>query len=338
MPTEEIDYGFYRYDDFIALPHNPDNWLIHPIVPTGGWINLYGKPKMARKSYLALGMAWAVSTGQDKWLGFDVRKAGSVLFFQADTPHEMWRQRLIDIQGGGYDLSNIFFASMKTMPSPFNILDAEDVLKEMIERTVEETDEAPSMVVLDTAREIHTGNENDSQEMTLVRHALDRAIGPDPAKVLISHDKKLGQGYQRAQGSKDKREPEDVELQTNIMEGSRGSTALSGKMDTVIRLSSKGCMDYQGRASAYNRKMLAFTHVHKEGECPYADIDNCMGWMWEEDVPAEVIAARALIGQFPNGSERSLGRNLAKQFPKIFKDMDSEAARSVIRREKKRVS
>ncbi len=335
--ANEPDYGFYKFDDFLALPHDPNNWLIHPVIPAGGWINLYGKPKQARKSYWALGSAWAISTGQKSWLGFDVRKSGPVLFFQADTPHGFWRQRLKDIASGGYDLSNIYFASMVTMPSPFNILDSEEILKEMIEKAAEEAGETPAMIVLDTAREIHTGNENDSQEMTMVRHALDRAIGPLPAKQLISHDKKIGTPPQRFKG-KEKGEPaEDPEHSTNIMEGSRGSTALSGKMDTVIRLSSKGCMDFQGRASAYERRMLAFKHVHKEGECPHKSEKDCMGWMWEEDIPDEVVAARRIIRSRPIASERSLGKVLAAQFPELFKDLDSEAARSIIRREKRKM-
>jgi hypothetical protein len=237
---------------------------------------------------------------------------------------------------GGYDLSNIWFASIDTIPYPFNILDSEDILKEMIDRAIDEAGEVPAMVVLDTAREIHTGNENDSQEMTLVRHALDRSIGTEPAKLLISHDKKIGQPHYSK--NKEKGAPEeDIEMTTNIMEGSRGSTALSGKMDTVIRLSSKGCMDFQGRASAYERKMLQFVHVHdEEHPCPHRNEKDCMGWVWDVDTADYVVFARKLISQHPIGSERFLGRTLAKKFPDIFPNLDSEAARSIIRREKRK--
>jgi hypothetical protein len=339
VKPDEPTFGFYRYNDFIALPHKPLNWLIHPLIPAGGWINLYGKPKMARKSYWALGASWAISTGQDSWLGFDVRSSGPVFFFQADTPHGFWRQRTMDMASGGYDLSNVWFASMDTMPSPFNILESEAILKEMIDRATEEADEEPAMVVLDTAREIHTGNENDSQEMTEVRHALDRSIGRGPAKCLISHDKKQG-APPKQWGKRDKDEPpEDMEMSTNIMEGSRGSTALSGKMDTVIRLSSKGCMDFQGRASAYERKMLNFIHVHNEQHpCPHKNEKDCMGWVWEESISPEGLHVRQMVQQHPTWSERALGRNLAKQFPEVFPNLDSEAARSVVRRERKKVS
>jgi hypothetical protein len=301
-----IPFGFYKGSDFLALPRDPETWLIKPLIPQDGWINVYGKPKKARKSYLALGMAHAVSTGQDSWLGFEVRSAGPVLFFQADTPHDMWAQRIEDIEAGGYDFDNVWFASLHTMPYPFNIHEHEEVLGEMIASIPVK----PAMIIFDTARTMHTGDENSSQDMTLFMHALKRVAGHQ-AKILITHDKKGG-----GQDSKDG----DGDNGGDLMEGNRGSTAIAGAMDTVIKLTPKGYMHYQGRAVGEMHKKLAFTKVLGGGE---------MGFMWEEDISDEVVEARALIDKYKGGSERSLARLLAKS-----QDIPEETARSVIRRQK----
>lgn len=301
-----IPFGFYRGSEFLNLPRDPETWLIKPLIPVDGWVNVYGKPKKARKSYLALGMAHAVSTGQDEWLGFEVKQAGPVMFFQADTPHDMWAQRVEDIQKGGYDFNNVWFASLHTMPYPFNIHEHEEILHEMIETGPKK----PVMIVFDTARTMHTGDENSSQDMTLFMHALRRVAGHQ-AKILITHDKKGG--------GKDQDPDSDG---GDLMEGNRGSTAIAGAMDTVIKLTPKGYMHYQGRAVGEQHKKLKFEKVPGGGE---------MGFMWQDDVSDEVVEARFLLDKYKSGSERSLARLLAKS-----QDIPEETARSIIRRQKEK--
>jgi RecA-family ATPase len=299
-------FGFYKTADFLKIPRDAEPWLIKPILPRGSWLNLFGKPKKARKSYLALGMAEAIANAKETWLGFDVREAGPVLFFQADTPHDLWAQRIADIQQGGqHDFSNVWFSSLQTMPYPFNIFEHEEILAEMIAAVPG----GPVLIVFDTARTMHTGDENSSQDMTLFMHALKRVAG-GMAKILITHDKKGG-GHDSKDGDGDS---------SDLMEGNRGSTAIAGAMDTVVKMTPKGYMHYQGRAVGEMHKKLAFTKVPGGGE---------MGFMWEEDISDEVVEARALIDKYKGGSERSLARLLAKS-----QDIPEETARSVIRRQK----
>lgn len=313
-----IEPGFYKYDDFIDLPYDAEPWLIKPLVPSGGWVNIYGQPKKARKSYLALGMSWAISSFQEKWIGFDVQKHGPVLYVQVDTPHSLWRQRNLDIYTGGYDLSNIWFASIATMPYPFNIAMHEDQLADMINAVDVGDGEPPVMVVYDTARKMHQLNENDSNEMTQFMAALERVSGIEKTKVLVSHDKK-GPSEGDSKG-KERSEADENELEGgDLMRGNRGSSAVAGAVDTIIKVTPKGMMHYQGRAVGEEHKKLKFTHVHGE-----------MGFMWEEDATDEMTEARRLIQQFKQGSERSIARLLAKKFP----GMEEEKARAIIRAQK----
>lgn len=310
MTASGVKHGFYKFDDFCALPFDDQPWLVKPIIPAGGWINIYGQPKKARKSYLATGLAWAVSSDQPTWLGFDVPQHGPVLYLQVDTPHTIWRQRNLDISKGGYDLSNIWFASLLTMPYPFNIEQHEDQLGEMIAGVPDN----PVMIIYDTGRKMHQMNENESQDMTLFMAALENVSGLDKAKILITHEKKNSSEGDRESQSEHETEGGD------LMKGNRGSSAVAGAVDTIIKLTPKGYMYYQGRAVGESHKKLKFSHVYGE-----------MGFMWEEDVDDDVTEARKLINQYKNGSERSLARLLAKA-----RNIDDEKARAIIRRQKEK--
>jgi hypothetical protein len=311
--VSKIAPGFYQFNDFINLPFDEDPWLIKPLIPAGGWVSLYGEPKKARKSYLAIGMSWAVSSGQSDWLGFGVEKSGPVLYLQVDTPHTMWRQRNLDIHTGGYDLSNIWFASLMTMPYPFNIAQHEDILGEMIA----DVPEPPVMIVFDTGRRLHQMDENSSQDMTMFMAALENVSGLSMAKILITHGKKGP-----SEGDPDKDDGSHEAEGGDLMKGNRGSSAVVGAVDTIIKMTPKGWMYYQGRQCGEMHKKLKFTHVYGEA-----------GYMWEEDIPAEVLEAQRLIRQYKNGSERSLGRMLAKS--QGWEDGE-EKARALIRRQKEK--
>lgn len=322
MPRRLSDYRFYRCDDFLSLPRDPETWLIKPIVPTAGWVNIYGQPKKARKSYLAMGTAWAVSSGEPSWLGFGVHQSGPVLYLQVDTPHSMWAQRVEDVQSGGYNLENVWFASTFTAPYPFNIVEHAEILNEMVAEVPDAI-----MVIYDTTASMHLFNENSQQEMTIFMHELARASG-HRAKILVSHSSKWGGGQQQSE-QRDSHKAEGGDL----MKGNRGSSAVSGAMDTVIKVTPKGYMYYQGRAVGEEHKKLKFVHVHDDGgpPCPYDSSRDCMGWMWEEDVDSVVDEARKLVNTYKQGSERSLARLLAKS-----RDIKEERARAIIRRQRER--
>lgn len=320
--------GFLRYNDFINLPCDPETWLIRPIIPAGGRVNLYGQPKKARKSYLALGAAWAISTGQDDWLGFEVKQAGPVLYLQADTPHTLWRKRAMDIHSGGYDMSNIWFASTLSVPYPFNMSEHEDILADLIAAVPN----SPIMTIFDTTAALHTAEENNVRDMTLFMHALDR-VAPKQAKLLVTHDRK---GNTPPPGEKQTQAEDHEKEGGDLMRGNRGSTAIAGAMDTVIKMTPKGYMYYQGRAVGEKHKKLSFNHVHSNSACPcpYSDTEDCMGWMWGEYDDTVIEEAQKLLQLYKSGSERSLGRLLAQSQGWTGSDGE-ERARSIIRRQKR---
>ena len=215
--------SFYPVSDYLALPRNAVSWVVEDILPTGGLLNIYGKPK-SHKSFLALQIAQAVADPNIKEVaGFPVHQHGKVAYLQVDTPRGLWADRLIrwfpDMQQG------VALADAEVVPYPFNILgDGFKWLKDSVAAC------QPLVVFIDTLREIHIGDENDSSHMQLVVNTLASACKP-AAVVMLSHARKNS-----AEGG------------FALMDENRGSGYVAGRMDAVVYLS-KEKLTYQTRTA-----------------------------------------------------------------------------------------
>jgi len=231
-------------EDYIKLAAEDERWIIEPLLPSEGIINLYGKPK-AGKSFAALGMAQAISSGAPDWNGFPIHQHGPVLYVQVDTPRPEWASRFITIKEvGGLDISNIGIVDMKMAPYPANILLPQHVayMRAQYEAV------KPVVVVVDTMREIHEADENNSTDMKRVMNGIISAFR-GAAIILVSHSRK-DTAY-NAMGA-----------DSDLMDEGRGSSYISGRMDTIIKFTgkkSKGFMHYKGRSAAEN-KVAIFQH------------------------------------------------------------------------------
>lgn len=202
-------------------------WLIKDLLPVGGSTHLYGNPK-AGKGFLALGMAIAISSGAPDWLGFPVGKHGPVAYLQLDTARNLWATYLSRIQRKHYDLSRVFMCDNEMCPVfPFNALDAAHIqwLKGHLAPI------QPVMVVIDTLREVHGGDENDSTIMRNVMTNIISACRP-ATSLFVAHPRK---------GTAESKMSE-----SNLMSDARGSSYVAGKVDVVIKLT-KTHMSYEGR-------------------------------------------------------------------------------------------
>lgn len=218
-------------------------------------MNLYGKPKTG-KSFASMGMGLAIANGEKEWNGFSVETQGRVAFLQIDTPEGEMFDRLQNVKNAGYDVSNIYLADLTIAPYPFNILLPQH--KAWLRQQMREID--PVLVFIDTLREAHEGDENNSQDMKKVINALVDVCHP-AAIGLISHSRK-----DNAQSS--------MQAESDIMDEGRGSGYLPGRMDTVFRFTGrdgKGHMQYVGRSKNAQGKIpyvqdketgLVFTNEH----------------------------------------------------------------------------
>lgn len=204
-------------NEFMALPSSPSTWLIEPLLPTGGALLLYGDPKVG-KSFAALQLADAITNG-DTWLGFATRKA-KVAYLQLDTPRNVWqdRMRTLVVKGHLASLPDMYFADRESLNAwPFDILNPEHLI------TLRDELQAlkPDLVIMDTLRESHSADENDSTEMQKAIAALVAATQP-AALCLISHSRKPSQddGF-------------------SLMNDNRGSSYVVGRMDAIVRFTPK---------------------------------------------------------------------------------------------------
>jgi hypothetical protein len=221
--------------EYLALPRAPETWLVAPLLPVGGTMLLYGDPKVG-KSFAALQLAVALATGKD-WLTFQVPSPGRVVYIQLDTPRSLWADRVASLKSSGLETDAVYFADRETLNTwPFDILDPKHqvLLAESLDKI------KPSCVILDTLRESHRGDENDSTDMQNVLAHLTAAVKP-AALILVAHGRKA-----------------DPQRGASLINDNRGSNYVVGAVDAICHMTHKG-LQAGGRA-------VDETFVHLERE------------------------------------------------------------------------
>lgn len=214
--------------EYLALPRDANTWLIEPLLPAGGVGIVYGDPKVG-KSFAVLQLALALLEGKD-WMGFPVQKARTV-YIQLDTPRSLWADRLEKLLAAGFDgIQDLLLADRETLNTwPFDILrnDHQDLLKTYL------TPLKPDLVVIDTLRESHSAEENDSTAMKEVISSL--VASTHPASLLLVHHSKKPQPDREGQFVPD------------LINDLRGGY-VAGAMDAILKFSKRG-LHYVGRAT-----------------------------------------------------------------------------------------
>lgn len=202
-------------EEYLALPSSPATWLIQPLLPSSGAMLLYGDPKVG-KSYAALQLSEALLTGQP-WLGFPTRKS-KVAYIQLDTPRNVWQTRIRELQASKAMTLLPHLADRETLNAwPFDILKPDHLIMLRDELQAVEAE----LVIIDTLRESHSADENDSTEMQDAIAALAAATQP-AALCLISHARKPAQ-----------------DGDYSLMADNRGSSYVVGRMDAIVRFTPK---------------------------------------------------------------------------------------------------
>jgi RecA-family ATPase len=264
--------------DYLSLPRAPQTWVIKDLLPVSGKLNIYGPPKIG-KSFAALGMALAVANGHPDWLGLPIETPGPVAYLQIDTPRSLWTAEYLEkILSHGHDISNIAFADSEIAPYPFDILGAGHLwIKSALEALIIDP---PVMVIVDTLRDAHAGDENDSAVMRNVLTTLlasVRSVEPHPALVILSHQRKMGQ-----------------DQVSNLMSDNRGSNYIAGNMDAIMRVEDK--------AVVFQSRSKGMTHIQTQRE-------GCGLWRLAQDVPTTVAR---VIAEYAGASMSEIDLRIAQ--------------------------
>lgn len=265
--------------DYLALPRDPETWIVENLLPTGGSMLLYGDPKVG-KSYAALQLAAAISAGVD-WLDFKVPQPTPVVYIQLDTPRSLWAKR-VDELTESHAVEALYYADRESLNAyPFDILNPEHfaTLTTALRTITATSDEGhpvhidPGVVIIDTLREAHSGDENDSTAMQEVIAHLDAAVKP-AALILISHARKSS-----------------ADSGHDLMNDNRGSNYLVGRMDSIVRFSKTSMR-------ATSRTMEEHT----------VKLDRQGDGTWEVAVDPWTRLAEQLLRQHPDKGDRELAR------------------------------
>ena len=278
--------------EYLALPRSPETWLIEGLLPVSGGLLLFGDPKVG-KSFAALQLACSLVSGVP-WLGFGVPKQTSVAYIQLDTPRGLWAERIQLLSEAGHPVESIHMADRETLGTfPFDILNP--VHFRLLNDSLSKLN--PGAVILDTLRESHSGEENDSTEMQKVISHLDACVKP-AALILISHARKSNpeHGY-------------------DLMNDNRGSNYIVGRMDAICR---------------FSHSSMRCTSRTMEEHSIKLDRDDDGTWTLAED-PFKATA-ELIIENNPGRSTRELARLLSQR-----SDKSENACRSYLRRLKSTV-
>ena len=222
---------FTPLDAYLQLPKAPYPWVVERLIPVGGLVNVFGKPKTG-KSFFALGLAQAIVNGDADWQGYPIQQHGPVAYLQIDTPREEWHSRLSKLHFQLQRNRTLWMADMWQVPEfPFNILNPQRTEVRWLKESLASIQ--PVLTIIDTLREAHGGDENDSTTMRNVLAELVGACRPS-AILLLSHARK--DSILTANGEED------------LMDQGRGSSYVAGRMDVVIKLTPKR-MVFKGRAT-----------------------------------------------------------------------------------------
>lgn len=268
--------GFLPVDEYLSQPRERETWLLKPLLPVSGAALLFAMPK-AGKSYLAIQLALALTGQAPDWLGFPVMKTGKVLYLQLDTPRSTWMQRFDDmLHKGGlkYDSESLLLADRDSVEYfPFDILQP---MHMKYLNTIVQVHQ-PVAVIIDTLREVHSGDEDTS---TTSRNVVSNLVGAThpAALIIISHSRK-----------------NNPEAEKSIMDDHRGSSYITGRMDAILRLT-RNKLYYAGRSI-------------EEGNIKIERMDNGL-WSPKYDA-AEEASMMKVLGDAGLGTMRAKARALA---------------------------
>jgi RecA-family ATPase len=190
-------------------------------------MSFFGSPKVG-KSLLSLGLCEAIADPNiGHFLDLEIQTHGRVLIVQLDTPRRLWKTGYLSLIKSEIARHEIFIIDreMKDMPKNFDI--RYPACQQWLRQEVDSV--SPILVVVDTIRRMHKGNEDKSDIMEEIHSAFIEATQP-AALMYIAHKKKAQVG--------------------EVGPGSiRGSTGFACAVDALINMS-KSALYIEARSDA----------------------------------------------------------------------------------------
>lgn len=191
----------YSTTELIAMP--APAWLIDPIMPAGGLVGIYGAPGTG-KSFLAVDLALSVATGRT-WHGA-ATQSGFVVYISAEGGTGIGKRARTWLD---YHHVPARQANAAWLTEAIPVQADSDDIAHLFDR-IQEVDQQPTLVIIDTLARCFEGDENQQEDMGRFIGGVDKLRHNLGAAVVVIH-------HTRLDGDRE-----------------RGNTAFRGAADTMI--------------------------------------------------------------------------------------------------------
>lgn len=208
-----------RDASFALQPLPPIEWVVDRLISEGSVCIFFGEPG-AKKTFALLSLAVCVALGKP-WLGFET-KARKVLIVDEESGERRLSFRLGNAIRG--ELGNGDIPIQYISLYGFNLSNKNDAL--ILQTVIQES--GAGLVVIDALAEIMSGDENKKEDTHPVLIALRRIADETGAAICVIHHANKSGGY-------------------------RGSSAIKGAVDLMVKIESGSGNRYINFTSEKNR-------------------------------------------------------------------------------------
>lgn len=178
-------YRLYSTAELLRLP--PPAWLIHEVIPEGGFTTLYAPPEHY-KSFLALDMALCVAAGVP-WQGKTVKNGGGfVIYIAAEGVSGLGKRALAWFLKHGIDPSD---PDIAWLTESLAITADSEALIALLERIEREVQRVPVLIVIDTLARCFDGEESETGDMSRFVAGVDVLRYKFKCAVIVVHHTRL---------------------------------------------------------------------------------------------------------------------------------------------------
>lgn len=193
--VKDCKAGAFNYNSLdLTLPPPEYEWLVDGIIAKGDTTLLVGEPNVG-KSWITLSLAVAMANGDDKWINWDLKHHGKVLYVDEENPHDVVYHRLRQL--GAEKLDNMRYLHRQGIR-----------LDRRFDRFLDDAIAyQPSLIVLDSLTRLHTQDENNAGAMAaLFNDSINVLTKETGAAIIVLHHTNKGDAsssYVRTRGSSD---------------------------------------------------------------------------------------------------------------------------------------
>lgn len=187
-------------------PQPPIKWVVDNLISEASVNVFYGEPGIG-KTWTLLSMAVHVAEGT-KWLGFEVSEPGNVLIVDEESGERrlLYRLRVVLKGENGNEQTPIYTNSL----SGFKLNISQEFA--YLQKMIEETD--AKLLIIDSLSASMDGDENNKQDIQPVFNNLRKLANLTNCAIIVIHHSNKKGGY-------------------------RGSSAISGSVDLMVKVESK---------------------------------------------------------------------------------------------------